>query len=172
MQPVCPQCGKRAAEESPLFCSGCGARMDGSLSADGTPVAVRPRKNAMTAAFCSSCLPGLGQVYNGETAKGYLLFLATLAGLVCLLLPGLLLWVYATYDAWGVAGRMNAGEIEYRETRTLPLVTFVVFALVAILVVLLLVIAILVAAMMAALGPLSTGPGSTSQESFYRIFLP
>jgi TRAP-type mannitol/chloroaromatic compound transport system permease small subunit len=125
----------------------------------------------MTASLCSSVLPGLGQVYNGETAKGYAFLLLTLTGLVFFLLPGLLLWIYATYDAWAVAGRMNAGETEFREARAVPLVTFVVVALLVIMVVLILAIVVLVAAMMAALGPLATGPAGMPPDTFYRIFL-
>lgn len=126
----------------------------------------------MTAGFFSSFLPGLGQVYNGETAKGYALFLLTIAGFILLLVPGLIVWLYATYDAWAVAGRMNTGGIPFRETRMLPLLTFVAFAVVVVLVVLVLAIVLLVQAMMAALGPLTTGPGSMPMDQFYRIFLP
>jgi len=172
MQHVCPQCGKQSAEESPQFCSGCGTRMDGGLPAADDSAPPRPQKDGMTASYCSSFLPGLGQVYNGETAKGVILLILTIAGLIFFLIPGILVWLWAMHDAWVVAGRMNAGEIEFRETRMLPMVTFVIFAVVLVLGVLIIAITLLVTYMIAALGPLSTAPGSIPMDRFYKIILP
>jgi len=157
MPAICPHCGKESSEESPRFCSGCGARMDGNIPAGHSAVPARPQKSTMLAGFCSSFLPGLGQVYNGETAKGFALFLLALAGLVVFLIPGLIVWLYAMFDAYSIAGKMNAGETPFRETRTLHLVAFVVFAATVIVVVLLIIIAIIMAGLMSRLGSLDTG---------------
>jgi TM2 domain-containing membrane protein YozV len=159
MPKICPHCGKESNEESPRFCSGCGTRMDGSTPAGYPFYAAPPRQQKSTtiAGFCSSFLPGLGQVYNGETAKGFALFILTLAGLVIFLIPGLIVWLYAMYDAYSVAGKMNSGEIPFRETRTLHLVLFIVFAVIVIVVALLIIIVMVMSSLMSQLGPLDTG---------------
>jgi TM2 domain-containing membrane protein YozV len=156
MHEICPHCGKVSGEESPRFCSGCGARMDGGSSAGypGSPRQPAEEKNRMIAVSASSFLPGLGQVYNGEAAKGFALFILTIVGLVLLLLPGLLVWLYGMYDAYSVAGKMNSGEIPFRETRMLHVVLFVVFALVVIVIAILVLIAVLISLMTSMLGPL------------------
>jgi TM2 domain-containing membrane protein YozV len=156
MPEVCPHCGKVSNEESPRFCSGCGARMDGSTPAGypGYPAPPRPEKNQMTAGFCSTVLPGLGQVYNGETGKGFAIFLLTLAGLALFIIPGLIVWLYGIYDAYNVSGKMNTGEVPFRETRTLHMVLFIVFAVAVIVIALVIIIAMLMAALMSQLGPL------------------
>jgi TM2 domain-containing membrane protein YozV len=93
------------------------------------PVPAREQKSTLIAGACSTLLPGLGQVYNGETAKGFALFIVTCVGLVILLIPGLIIWLYAMYDAHKTAGKMNTGEIPFREMRMLHVVLFVVFAI-------------------------------------------
>jgi len=154
MHEICPSCGKVSAAESPRFCSECGARIDG-----GTPIRYmgyfthpREHKNPLIAGFCSSVLPGLGQVYNGETAKGFFIFLLTLVGLVIFLIPGLIVWLYAMYNAYSVAGKMNTGEISFRETRILHMVLFSVFAVIIIIIVLLIIITIVMAILTSLLG--------------------
>jgi TM2 domain-containing membrane protein YozV len=156
MHEICPHCGKVSTEESPRFCSGCGARMDGNTPA-GYPASPSERKNQMIAGSCSSFLPGLGQVYNGQTAKGFGLFLLTLVGLVIFLVPGFIVWLYAMYDAYSTAGKMNTGEIPFRETRVLHMVLFIVFAIAVVVIAVLAVIAIVMSALMSQLGPLGTG---------------
>jgi TM2 domain-containing membrane protein YozV len=156
MHEVCPHCGKISNEESPRFCSNCGARMDGSVPTGypGYPAQQRPQKNQMTAGFCSTFLPGLGQVYNGETGKGFAVFLLTLAGLVIFIVPGLIVWLYAMYDAYSIAGKMNTGEIPFRETRMLHLILFIVFAVIIVVIALIIIIAMVMSALMDQLGPL------------------
>ena len=159
MPGICPHCGKESNEESPRFCSGCGARMDGSIPAVpfGYTAERREEKNRMIAVSCSSFLPGLGQVYNGETAKGFAIFILTLAGLFILLFPGLIVWLYAMYDAYSVAGKMNSGEIPFRETRMLHLVLFIIFALIVIVVAVLVIVAMVISSLSGMLGPMSAG---------------
>ena len=117
----------------------------------------RDQKNPLIAGVCSSVLPGLGQVYNGETAKGVVVFLLALAGLAFFLIPGLIAWFYGMYNAYSVAGKMNTGEIAFRETRTLHMVLFIVFALVVIAVALLILITMVIAPLMNQFGSLDTG---------------
>jgi TM2 domain-containing membrane protein YozV len=111
----------------------------------------------MIAGSCSSFLPGLGQVYNGETAKGYAIFICALVGLVILVIPGIIVWLYGMYDAYTVAGKMNTGEIPFRETRMIHLVLFIVFAVIVIVVALMVMLAMVMAAMSSQLGSLGTG---------------
>jgi TM2 domain-containing membrane protein YozV len=158
MHEICPHCGKISNEESPRFCSGCGTRMDGKTPTGylGYSATRREQKNPLIAGFCSSVLPGLGQVYNGETAKGFVIFLFALAGLVIFLIPGLIVWLYAMYNAYTVAGKMNTGKITFHETRTLHMVMFIVFAGVVI-VIAFLIIAMVIATLMSQLGLPGTG---------------
>jgi len=153
---ICPHCGKESVEESPRFCSGCGARMDGTPQPGfpGYAAPQNPQKSTTIAGFCSSFLPGLGQVYNGETVKGFVLFFLTLIGLVIFLIPGLIVWIYATYDAYAVAGKMNTGEMEFRETSTLHMVIFIVVAAIVIIAIILILIAMVMASLANELGPM------------------
>jgi len=163
MPGICPHCGKLSSEDSPRFCSGCGARMDGTITAGfpGYAALPVPQKSTTIAGFCSSFLPGLGQVYNGETAKGFVLFFLTLIGLFIFLIPGLLVWLYALYDAYVVAGKMNTGEIPFRETSTMHMVIFIIVAVMAIVVALLIIIAMVIASLASELGPLGlSGTGN------------
>jgi TM2 domain-containing membrane protein YozV len=168
MAKTCPHCGKDSNEEFPRFCSGCGARMDGTITA-GFPFSAgppRPQKSTMIAGFCSSILPGLGQVYNGETRKGFALFILALVGLVVFIIPGLIVWLYAMYDAYAVATKMNSGEMDFIEINTLHMVGFIVFAAIVIVAVLLIIIAMVMASLMSELGPL----GSPDMASYNRMF--
>jgi TM2 domain-containing membrane protein YozV len=156
MNEICPRCGKVSGEQSPRFCSSCGARMDGKTPAE-YPVPPSEQKSTTVAGFCSSVLPGLGQVYNGETVKGFALFLLTLAGLVLLVIPGLVVWLYAMYDAYAVAAKMNTGEIPFRETRTIQMVIFIFFTVIVVVVTILILIAMVMALVTSQFGSLSTG---------------
>jgi len=115
------------------------------------------QKNAMIAGFCSTFLPGLGQVYNGQTGKGFIVFLLTLIGLVMILIPGLIVWLYGMYDAYSVAGKMNTGELPFRETRMLHVALFIVFAVIVVVIALIIIIAIAMATLMPQLDQLGTG---------------
>jgi TM2 domain-containing membrane protein YozV len=172
MNEICPHCGKVSNEESPRFCSGCGARMDGSIPAGypGYPVPQQPRKNQMTAGLCSTFLPGLGQVYNGQAGKGFAVFLLILAGIVMLVIPGLIVWLYGMYDAYIVAGKMNSGELVFRETRMLHMVLFLVFAAVIVVIALIIIIAMVMATLNSQLGQLGMShPGSPGNSDLNQI---
>jgi TM2 domain-containing membrane protein YozV len=162
--PVCPHCGFVSNDEAPRFCSACGARMDGV-----TPPPVPEQKSLATAGLCSSFLPGLGQVYNGDTGKGFLLFILAFAGLVLFIVPGLVVWLYAMYDAYAVAGRMNAGTIPYRPANTLHLAAFILSAVVVVVIALFVIIALVIQSMAASLGPLGLGTGGISPNDLYNM---
>jgi TM2 domain-containing membrane protein YozV len=70
-------------------------------------------KSPGLAAVLSFFVPGLGQVYNGQIAKGlFLVFLGFLSFLLMAVVVGYLLylplWVYAIYDGYRMAERINA----------------------------------------------------------------
>ena len=165
MPQVCPHCGKISNEESPRFCSGCGARMDGKMPAGypgyaGYSVPVQEQKSPLIAGVCSTVLPGLGQVYNGETAKGFALFFMTCIGLIVLFIPGLIVWLYAMYNAYTAAGKMNRGEIPVLEMRMLHVILFVIFAIAVIIVGFVLTYVMVVEPVMSQFGSLGMGNGN------------
>ena len=129
--------------------------MDGSLPWECPVPDVQgsERKSTSVAGFCSSVLPGLGQVYNGETAKGYILFLLTVAGLVIFLIPGVIVWLYSLYDAYAVAGKMNSGATEFRPASALHMVLFILVALVIVVAGVLVIVTVAMSYLMAQLGP-------------------
>ncbi len=83
-------------------------------------------KNPVFAAGLSLLFPGLGQVCNGETAKGLLVLFGVLAGLLAMLIPGVAVWLYGVYDAWATARRMNAGTTPSREAGLVTIALFMV----------------------------------------------
>jgi len=153
----CPECGSPLARENSRFCDNCGAPLGpaGTGQSPQTPYGftsrpAREEKSPLMASLCSSFIPGLGQVYNGMTARGIALFVGTLFGCILLLLPGLIIWVYAIYDAYSMAAKMNAGEIPFMPTRTAHMI---IFAIVAIAIVAIIVI-LLVLAALTEMGPM------------------
>jgi TM2 domain-containing membrane protein YozV len=72
-------------------------------------------KSPGLAAVLSFFLPGLGQIYNGQIAKGiFFLALASLfmwlMGIVIGFVLYPVLWIYAIYDAYRTAERINAAR--------------------------------------------------------------
>lgn len=171
MEKACPHCGFVTKDEGARFCSSCGARMDGKPAAwYGIPGAPpEDTKSPAAAGLCSSFLPGLGQVYNGETAKGYALFLLAVAGIALLVVSGLLVWVYSVWDAYAVAGAMNAGTVPFRPARPFQMVIFFIFAALAVVAVLLLITALVVAALQQQLMGILPGAGSAQMQQFWKV---
>jgi TM2 domain-containing membrane protein YozV len=117
---------------------------------------IMPRKNPFISIMCS-ILPGLGQIYNGENHRGVVFFFGVLLSFSALIfgifgflgfelselfiifLPvAVILWVGSGVDAYLRGKKMNSGEIEAREMRTLSLVLFIISAITAVLVFILL----------------------------------
>jgi TM2 domain-containing membrane protein YozV len=70
-------------------------------------------KSPGLAAVLSFFWPGLGQIYNGQIAKGlFFMVLALLFGWLMFVVIGFILypilWVYGIYDAYKTAERINA----------------------------------------------------------------
>lgn len=51
-------------------------------------------------ALLSFIIPGLGQLVKGHVGKGILIFFGFLIGLIILVLPGVIVWIYGIYDAY------------------------------------------------------------------------
>lgn len=97
---ICPKCGVRVAPPPPSV-------------APTFPVA---RKNEGISAVLSFLFVGLGQIYNGEIAKGIMfLIIGIILVFTMIFLIGFILyplfWIYNIYDAYNTAKRINAGQI-------------------------------------------------------------
>jgi len=155
MDDICPHCGHRSLEEHPRFCSACGGPMDSSCTPTGScsEILHENEKNPQIAVFCSSLIPGLGQVYNGETLKGFVFLFGTLLGLFLILIPGLIMWIYSMYDAHITAGKMNEGTLEFRPLHPAYIVLFVVVAVFLIIAVVVAITLIIISSMLSQLSP-------------------
>ena len=72
-------------------------------------------KNSGIAAVLSFFISGLGQIYNGQIIKGLVILVVqsiNLALTVILIgwIPFAIVWVWAIFDAYSVAERINAGR--------------------------------------------------------------
>lgn len=117
-------------------------------------VRVPEEKNPFLATVCSFFIPGLGQVYNGETAKGVGIFAGTLVGLFLVIIPGLIVWVFGLYDAYTTAKKMNTQEIPFIPTNTAHMIIFFVLVVIIVTFVIFLVV---LSAMAVIFGSLAKG---------------
>ncbi len=132
MSNFCPECGNELISTKAEICPKCGVRLK-----------TNPEKSPIIAALCSLIFTGLGQVYNGNIGRGFIILVGTVIGTLFFVIPGLIVALYGIYDAYATAKRMNAGEIPYKETSALHMVLFVVLWVfgVAVLVVLAVIVA-------------------------------
>ena len=131
----CKNCGAEiVVEEEPQetkeyqFCSNCGFKMDANIkfcpecgaSTSGVPqpanatAVANSDKNPVLAAILSFLIVGVGQIYLGLTKKGLILLLAAIiSGVLMLVFIGFItwfiVWIYAIYDAYNSAEKMNRG---------------------------------------------------------------
>lgn len=133
----CSNCGEPAAGSGSKICVSCGRplQMDQTESFSNenyqnrthyeTPKAQSGAANQslVLAAALSFFLPGLGQVYNGKIGRGILLNVCYWVGF-CLLIPGLIVWVYAMWDAYKEAEKINRGEVPFKNPRFWEIAAF------------------------------------------------
>jgi TM2 domain-containing membrane protein YozV len=138
----CPECGKPLANETANFCDNCGAKLNPSTiptAAATQPIMATPpvneEKSTVIAAICSLVIPGLGQVYDGKTERGFAIFFGTVIGLFIFIIPGLIVWAFGIYDAYSLALKMNNKEIPFLPTKTAHLIIFIILAFVTVAVV-------------------------------------
>jgi HEAT repeats len=74
---------------------------------------VKMIKSPFLAAIASLFLPGLGQVYTGGRYwQGLKYLLGTIFGIICLIFPGMIIWLYGIWDAYKTANKINTGKIQ------------------------------------------------------------
>jgi TM2 domain-containing membrane protein YozV len=115
----CHLCGSELPSGDLETCPHCGMRLS-----EPPKEPIRAEKNPLIAALCSFIIPGLGQIYNGDARKAIALLFGTVAGLLFLVIPGLIVWIYGIYDAHKTAGRMNSGEIPGKSTTAVAMILF------------------------------------------------
>ena len=67
-------------------------------------------KDTTLAAILSFIMPGLGQVYVGKTGRGVMIWFLTLLGYICLVIPGIIIWLWNIFDARDQAKKINENE--------------------------------------------------------------
>jgi tetratricopeptide (TPR) repeat protein len=85
----------------------------------------KERKSPVVALILAFFFGGAGQVYNGRLAKGLAIFLCQLVGLVAFVIPGLIVWIYAIYDAYSTSNRMNLGHIPFKKASAIEWIVYV-----------------------------------------------
>ena len=152
-----PECGKSLADETASFCDNCGAKLAATAVAAPQPAVVAPpeneEKSTAIAAICSLVIPGLGQVYNGKTERGFAIFFGTVIGLFIFIIPGAIVWLFGIYDAYSLTYKMNNKEIPFLPTKTAHLLIFIILAIVTVAVVAVLVALLAFAAMFSHMAP-------------------
>ena len=108
----CSNCGEQIDEKAEI-CPDCGVRQPGATTYQEP---VYQQKNPGVAAVLSALYVGLGQIYNGEIAKGLILIVAYFVSiLLTFVMIGFItspiLWVFGIYDAYNTAKKINSGEI-------------------------------------------------------------
>lgn len=128
----CPNCGKEV-QPGASFCPSCGKPISNQSNPIGAAPVQQPiiqpqlqpplqtigvqKKNEGLAAVLSFLFTGLGQIYNGQIAKGIIFVVVGIvfAGLIFVLI-GIILypifWIYNIYDAYATAKKINAGQIQ------------------------------------------------------------
>lgn len=102
----CRDCGEEISERAEI-CPHCGIRQ--KEPEFETPPQQLKQKDPGLAAVASLLIPGLGQVYNGQIAKGIILGIVTLALVVSIVgvIIGAPLWIWLIYDAYKTAQKTN-----------------------------------------------------------------
>jgi len=168
----CPECGSALPSETAKFCGNCGSKIPDAPSTQQQPEKVQPmpqgivqaapvqpelaqpfreEKNPLLAFFCSLVVPGLGQVYNGMTARGIAILIGTAIGLFIVVIPGVVVWLYGMVDAYTTAKKMNDREIPFLPTSTAHLILFFILAGFVILAVLFIVVVMVLSVFLAPL---------------------
>ncbi len=122
----CPNCGTEL-KYGGKFCPNCGASLEAVSNCDvpktnmevkaaANQPTVTTKKNPIVAAILSLIFPGIGQLYIGQNNKGGLfVVLAAVSIVLMVLLIGFILyvlfWLWAIFDAYASAQKLNNGEL-------------------------------------------------------------
>lgn len=104
----CSSCGEVIKKDAEI-CPSCGVRQQGTTATG--------EKNAALAALLSFLITGAGQIYNGQVGKGVALLAIQFVNILLMFVvigffTAFLTWVYAIYDAYTTAEKINQGEIQ------------------------------------------------------------
>jgi TM2 domain-containing membrane protein YozV len=106
----CSGCGAGPLDPAALFCPRCGKPV--ADSGGERVIVVRSGRSPGVAAVLSFFWCGLGQIYNGEFAKGIAMMIAyAFSALLIYVLIGFIttpiLWIWGMIDAYRTAERFN-----------------------------------------------------------------
>lgn len=88
-------------------------------------------KDPAIAAILSFLISGLGQIYNGDITKGILIFIVQILQIVLgsviyiTYVTFFIVWIWAIYDAYGGAKKINQRIDEEEETNTIKVDKFI-----------------------------------------------
>jgi TM2 domain-containing membrane protein YozV len=71
-----------------------------------------PKKNPALACVLSLLWPGIGQIYNGQTGKGIGFIIIAIIAVMTVLFISLPFFIYAAYDSYATAKKINTGELQ------------------------------------------------------------
>ncbi|MDR0767065.1 MAG: hypothetical protein LBE57_01250 [Methanosarcinales archaeon] len=113
----CSACGKKSDEPDANYCAGCGSSFHSSQteSTSHENVVYVKQKSVFVSIILSIFIPGSGQVYNGNLKKGLVLCIGFYLGLLALVIPGIIVWIYALYNAYKETGNINKGLLPFIE---------------------------------------------------------
>ena len=100
-------------------------RTDGrefSYGFPGSPSRLRKGRTPQSPDSVHRSFPASGRSTMARLQKGSPFFSWHFSGSFLFLIPGLIVWLYAMYDAYAVATKMNTGEIEFSEMQMFHMV--------------------------------------------------
>lgn len=106
----CTSCGEIIKEQA-VICPHCGVRQRPVEEVESPQT---EEKSPGLAAVASAIIPGLGQIYNGQILKGIILmillgFSIALMAVGIGFLTAFIVWIYAVYNAYNKAEKINEG---------------------------------------------------------------
>lgn len=119
------------------FCPCCGAKFDSDggeacqSCCEFIPPLLDNPKNPVISVILTAFLPGLGQIYNGDSfIKGALIFVFFTIGILFLIIPGIIIWIIAMCEAYNTAKKINRGELKFRETDNRKIALYIILVII------------------------------------------
>jgi TM2 domain-containing membrane protein YozV len=116
----CQNCGAATVPNQPK-CTKCGSPIQVVPAANAGPPPVahnpqlvhpsNPPKSSTTALILSCLIPGIGQIYLGQTIKGLVILIASFVIATATFgIGGIILWVVAMVDAHMIGNKLVSGN--------------------------------------------------------------